>query len=178
MSAELLTMGDQLERLVAGLLALAQGAQGPLTAEPVDLAALAAGALAGRRPVRTDLQPAVVAHADPALLTSLIGNLLDNAFRYNLDDDEGQVEVETQTRGTRAVLTISNTGPIVPADAVDRIQQPFQRLAGAGSGSSGLGLAIVRAIADSHEADLQVVPNPDGGLSVTVDFAAGVSRTG
>jgi signal transduction histidine kinase len=60
---------------------------------------------------------------------------------------------------------------------VDRILQPFQRLAPprTQSGSSGLGLAIVRAIAGSHEADLRVVPNPDGGLTVTVSFAAAAS---
>jgi signal transduction histidine kinase len=70
------------------------------------------------------------------------------------------------------VLAISNTGPVVPDDAVDRILRPFQRLAAprTQSGGSGLGLAIVRAIAQSHGADLLVVPNPGGGLTVTVGF--------
>jgi signal transduction histidine kinase len=176
--AELLRIGDQLERLVAALLALAQGQQGPVATGPVDLATLAAEAVTARGcaaaglTIRTDNQRAVVARADPTLLASLIGNLLDNAIRYNLDG--GQVDVETRSRGTRAVLAISNTGPVVPEDAVDRILRPFQRLAAPRmqSGSSGLGLAIVRAIADSHGADLRVVPNPGGGLTVTVGFAA------
>jgi signal transduction histidine kinase len=176
--AELLRIGDQLERLVAALLALAQGQQGPVATEPVDLATLAAeavtarGSAAGGPTIRTDIQRAVVARADPTLLASLIGNLLDNAIRYNLDG--GRVDVETRSRGTRAVLAISNTGPVVPEDAIDRILRPFQSLAAPRmqSGSSGLGLAIVRAIADSHGADLRVVPNPGGGLTVTVGFAA------
>ena len=182
--AELLALGDQLERLVTALLALAQGQQGvpdergPTAAEPSDLAPLVAEAVAARRhaaarlDLRTDVRPAVVARADPTLLASLIGNLLDNAIRYNVDG--GLVEVGTRTRGARAVLSISNTGPAVPDDAVEKILQPFQRLAaprqqGAGS---GLGLAIVRAVADSHRAELRVVPNPGGGLTVTVDFAS------
>ncbi|GAA3774768.1 hypothetical protein GCM10022225_73160 [Plantactinospora mayteni] len=71
-------------------------------------------------------------------------------------------------------MAISNTGPVVPEDAVDRILRPFQRLAPprTQSGSSGLGLAIVRTIADSHRADLRVLPHPGGGLTVTVSFAA------
>jgi signal transduction histidine kinase len=176
--AELLRIGDQLERLVAALLALAQGQQSPAATEPVDLATLAVEAVTARGSgaagltIRTDIQRAVVAGADPTLLASLIGNLLDNAIRYNLDG--GRVDVETRSRGTRAELAISNTGPVVPEDAVDRILRPFQRLASPRmqSGSSGLGLAIVSAIADSHGANLRLVPNPGGGLTVTVDFAA------
>jgi signal transduction histidine kinase len=176
--AELLRIGDQQERLVAALLALAHGQQGPVATEPVDLATLAADAVTARGSatagltIRTDIQRAVVARADPTLLASLIGNLLDNAIRYNLDG--GRIDVETRSWGTLAVLAISNTGPLVPADAVERILQPFQRLAAPRmqSASIGLGLAIVRAIADSHGADLRVVPNPGGGLTVTVGFPA------
>ncbi|HEV7709315.1 MAG TPA: HAMP domain-containing sensor histidine kinase [Asanoa sp.] len=168
--AELLRIGEQQERLVAALLALAQGQQGPVATEPVDLATLAAEAVAARTGCTTDLRPAVVARADPTLLASLIGNLLDNAIRYNVEG--GRVEVKTRSFETRAVLAISNTGAVVPDDAVDRILRPFQRLAAprTQSGGSGLGLAIVRAIAQSHGADLLVVPNPGGGLTVTVGF--------
>jgi signal transduction histidine kinase len=176
--AELLRLGDQQERLVAALLALAQGQQGLMAAEPDDLATLTAEAVTARGSaaadltIGTDIQPAVVARADPTLLASLIGNLVDNAIRYNLDG--GRVDVQTRAREKRAVLAISNTGPVVPADAVDQIMRPFQRLTAPRmqSASSGLGLAIVRAIADSHGAELRVVPNPGGGLTVTVGFAA------
>ena len=174
---ELLRLGDQQERLVAALLALALGEQRPVAAGPVDLAALASDAVTTRAGAHdlttcTDLRRAVVARADPTLLASLIGNLLDNAVRYNTTG--GRVEVATHRDGSRAVLTISNTGARVPADAVDRIVQPFQRLAAPRlhDGGSGLGLAIVRAIAGSHDADLLVRANPDGGLTVTVAFAA------
>ncbi|GAA5022432.1 ATP-binding protein [Actinopolymorpha pittospori] len=176
---ELLRIGDQQERLVAALLALAQGEQRPVATEPVDLAVLASEALTTRGSaaaehdltIRTNIQRAVVARADPMLLASLIGNLLDNAIRYNIDG--GGIDIATRQVGPRAVLTISNTGPIVPTDAVDRILQPFQRLTAlrTQNESTGLGLAIVRAIAGSHQADLHVLPNPDGGLTVRVTFA-------
>lgn len=173
---ELLRAGEQQERLVAALLALAQGQQGPLTAEPVDLAALAAEVVATRAAaaaglyLRTDLQPASAAHADPTLVASLIGNLLDNAIRYNVDG--GRVDVGTRSLGDRVVFAISNTGPVVPPGAIETILRPFQRLAPPRlhGGGSGLGLAIVRAIVDSHRAELRVVPNPGGGLTVTVEL--------
>ncbi|GAA1891570.1 sensor histidine kinase [Asanoa iriomotensis] len=165
--AELLRVGEQQERLVAALLALARGQQGLAAQEPVDLAAVAASAI-GSSVVSADLRPALVARADPTLVASLVGNLVDNALRHNVDG--GRVDVSTGCSGTRAVLVVANTGPVVPADAVDRILEPFQRLRGAGG--SGLGLAIVRAVADSHDADLSVVPNPGGGLTVTVGFPA------
>lgn len=176
---ELLRAGEQQERLVAALLALAQGRRGPQGGRPVDLAALTDRTLTARRPaaahvvLSTDLQPAVVAGADPTLLSSLIANLLDNAIAYN--HDGGRVDVGTGTPGGRAVLVIGNTGPLVPPGAVEQILQPFQRLGPPRrhSDGSGLGLAIVSAVADSHGADLRVVANPGGGLTVTLSFAAG-----
>ncbi|MEV6966088.1 HAMP domain-containing sensor histidine kinase [Hamadaea sp. NPDC051192] len=185
---EVLRLGDQQERLVGALLALAQGEQRPVAAEPVDLARLAADAVAARRSaaesrgltVRADIQPALVSRADPTQLSSLIGNLLDNAATYNVDG--GRIDVATRFTAGRTVLTVANTGPIVPPDAVGRIMQPFQRLspylqadqqpADHPQTNSGLGLAIVRAIAGSHGADLHVRPNVDGGLTVTVGFPA------
>jgi signal transduction histidine kinase len=175
---ELLRIGDHMERLVAALLALAQAQQGALAAEPVDLAEITADAVSSRGApiagpvVHADLNPAVAAAADPTLLAGLVGNLLDNAIRYNVDG--GRVDVATRRQGTRAVLTVSNTGPVVPPAAVEEILQPFRRLAASRTGreNSGLGLAIVRAVAERHGADLRVVPNREGGLTVTVAFEA------
>ena len=71
------------------------------------------------------------------------------------------------------MLTVTNTGPIVPAAAVDQLLQPFQRLGtdrtGHGQGL-GLGLSIVRAIADAHGANLTIRPQPSGGLEVETVF--------
>jgi len=76
-------------------------------------------------------------------------------------------------RDSRAVLSVSNTGPAVPAAAVDRLLRPFQRLGADRTGHAeglGLGLSIVQAIAQAHGAALVVRPQPGGGLRVEVSF--------
>ncbi len=80
----------------------------------------------------------------------------------------GWVRVLTGAAGGVATLRVTNSGPVVPADEVERLLQPFQR-AGPKSASAarslGLGLSIVAAIAASHDAELAVTPVPGGGLS-------------
>ncbi|MEV4508466.1 ATP-binding protein [Dactylosporangium sp. NPDC049525] len=178
---EVLALGAAQERLVDALLTLASGEQGVEQDEPVDLAAIAAAALRRRsveakvRGVRvgSSLGPAVGA-GDPRLVESLVANLVDNAVRYNVDG--GWIEVATGSVEGAARLVVRNTGPVVPASEVGRLLQPFQRLEGQRIGRSdghGLGLAIVQAIATAHGAGLRVLPRPDGGLDVTVDFRLG-----
>jgi len=71
------------------------------------------------------------------------------------------------------VLSVANTGPVVPAGDVDRLFQPFQRLTGERlrhDSGHGLGLAIVRAIVGAHNAELTAYARPEGGLNVAVGF--------
>jgi len=73
----------------------------------------------------------------------------------------------------RAVLSVTNTGPLIPPAEVERLFQPFQRLdprRATYADGHGLGLSIVRAIAIAHHADIIACPGPDGGLSVSVTF--------
>ena len=94
-----------------------------------------------------------------------------NAIRYNLPG--GSVEVRTETRYCHALLTIANTGPRVPADKIDQLFQPFQRLPADRAShpdGHGLGLSIVRAIATAHDARIEVHPRPRGGLTITMHF--------
>jgi signal transduction histidine kinase len=100
----------------------------------------------------------------------LIANLADNAVRYNVPG--GSAEVTTATRDGRAVLSVRNTGAVVPASEVNRLFQPFQRL-GADrvlAEGHGLGLAIVRAIADAHGASVTARAREGGGLDIAVAF--------
>ena len=101
----------------------------------------------------------------------LARNLIDNAIRYN--QPSGTVAITTATSSGDAVLVVSNTGPPVPAADVERLFQPFQRLAanrGSRADGTGLGLSIVRAIAEAHDASITADPLPHGGLTIQVRF--------
>ena len=176
---ELLTLGDQQARLIDALLTLARGEQGVESWEPFDLADVAGTVLLHRRAVaetqgieiEETLTPCQVA-GDSALVESMVSNLVDNALHHNVAG--GRVEIATTTIGGRAVLSVRNTGPAIPPDQVERLFQPFQRIGServSGDGY-GLGLAIVRAIADAHGADVVARARPDGGLDIEVSFRA------
>ena len=118
--------------------------------------------------VRTDLSSAPVT-GDPALLDRLVSNLVDNAIRHN--HPGGWVEVVTGRGDGEASVTVRNSGDPVPPAEVDRLFEPFQRLAShrtAGARSTGLGLAIVRSIVGAHGGTVVAAANAGGGLAVTV----------
>jgi signal transduction histidine kinase len=173
-----LASGTQQERIIEALLTLSRGQSGLDRREPFDLAPLASQIVLARQPEAQDRQldlytalaPAP-GTGDPRLAERLIANLVDNALRHNAPG--GYVEVVTGTRDSRTVLSVINTGPVVPAAAIDRLLQPFQRLGpdrtGHGDGL-GLGLSIVQAIAQAHGAALAISPQPAGGLRVEVTF--------
>jgi signal transduction histidine kinase len=177
---EVLTIGDQQARLIDALLTLATGEQGLDRRTPFDLAAIAGTVVESRRTeaeslglqIETSLTPGP-SSGDPALVESLVSNLVDNALHHNING--GRVEVATATIAGRAVLSVRNTGAVVPPEQVDRLFQPFQRLGAERVGTTdgyGLGLAIVRAIADSHGATVKARARPDGGLDIEVAFPA------
>ncbi len=184
--AEVLTLGEGQERLIASLLTLASSEQPIDRPERLDLANIARGVVLSRcdeadaRHIHVDanLQPAW-ANGDPHLVESLIANLLDNALRYNLVD--GQVEISTVTSEGHGEITVRNTGPVVPRDQVDRLFQPFERIDGQRlryHDGHGLGLAIVRAIAVAHGATLIASARPGGGLEVRLTFAGDLPFAG
>jgi signal transduction histidine kinase len=175
---DLLTLGAQQERLIDALLTLASSERGIEQRESVDLARIAAdvaqsrGHEAGRRGIDVDTALSTAwTTGDPHLVESLVANLVDNALRHNLPG--GWVEIATATTAGRAHLTVRNTGPLIPPSELERLFQPFQQYGRERIRSAdgyGLGLAIVRAIADAHGATLAPRARPDGGLDVDVSF--------
>ena len=173
--------------LLESLLTLAVSERGLDRTEPVDLVDVVRSVLrtplpeSRRHGVRVEdrIGPeAVIVAGNTELLERLVANLVHNAVHYNVPD--GNVQVRLHSLGRRAVLTVSNTGPMVPADRVEQLLEPFQRMRrSAGDGHHGLGLSIVRAIATAHDADLTARARPGGGLVVEVCFPrigkAGVS---
>jgi len=177
-SQELLASNAEQEQLIEALLALASSEGGPGEREPTDLAAITSAALAAARPaisrlglnVQASLQPAVL-DGDPLLVQQLVTNLIDNAVRHNVPG--GDLRVATGTSNGRAVLSVTNSGPVIPATEVDRLFQPFQRLGprpARRDGGHGLGLSIVRSIATAHGAVIGALAMPEGGLAVDVTF--------
>jgi signal transduction histidine kinase len=175
---ELVGLGGQQERLISALLALASSQRGIGQPECLDLADIAGDALLTRQEeakrhgihLRAALGAAPVT-ADPNLTESLIANLLDNAIRHNMPG--GQAEISTALTTAGAVIAVSNTGVLIPPDAVQDLFQPFRQLGSErtrrGEGH-GLGLAIVRAIADAYGAALTARARPAGGLDIEVTF--------
>jgi signal transduction histidine kinase len=180
----LLEVNQRHERLIDGLLTLAGSEQRVSDPTPVDLADIARRIRtesqgAARRAgvdIRTRLRPAPVA-GDPILLERLTQNLLDNAIRYNLPE-HGWVEVVTELIDGKVQLSVENSGPELPPDEVTGLFEPFRRLAAterltdpaansAGRGA-GLGLSIVRSVAQAHGGDADARPREDGGLAVRV----------
>ncbi|GAA1656488.1 HAMP domain-containing sensor histidine kinase [Fodinicola feengrottensis] len=182
-SADLRELGGKLliattrhEQLLDGLLTLARSDQGLATRTPVDLADIAWHATeSAADTVRTSLGPAAV-NGDPVLLERVAHNLVQNALTYNQPD--GWVAVETFQYQESAVLTVSNSGPVVPADLTEAIFEPFRRLGPrtASTGRFGLGLAIVRSVAVAHGGTATAFPREGGGLTVRVVLPTSSSR--
>ena len=172
---QLLAVGEQQERLIEALLTLSRSQRGLDSRQPVDLAAIAAAAAASvdhdGMSFDTAIEPARTT-GNPRLVERLVANLIGNAIQHNIES--GTVSLATKTHDGRAILTIANTGPTIPAGELDRLFQPFQRLDGSRTNSDGLGLglSIVRAIADAHHATINTDAQRDGGLRVQVSFAA------
>src|SRR4051794_4621611 len=167
--------------LTEALLLLSRADQGSFTRERVDLSLIAEEATETLLPfaeghgvtIETsgDMTPATGSHA---LLLQMTTNLVHNAIVHNVPD-QGSVWVSTSVHPNKAVLTVENTGEKLAPQLVSTIAEPFQR----GSerrvsdhAGVGLGLAIVRSIAQAHDGTLTITPRADGGLRVAVQLPA------
>jgi signal transduction histidine kinase len=172
---QLLANGVHQERLIEALLTLSRSQRGLERRESVDLAGIVASCV---RASETDglafdvsLQPAWVT-GDPRLLERLATNLVANAVRHNVPG--GSVQVRTERRNGAAVLHVSNTGPEVAEHHVAQMFEPFERLDGGrvGADGLGLGLSIVQAVAEAHDASVTAAPRDGGGLTVEIALPA------
>jgi len=101
----------------------------------------------------------------PLSIRRMLQNLIDNAFRYG----SPPVQVSVRREVAEMVIEVLDRGPGIPADAIERVLQPFTRLDMArGGGGTGLGLAIVDRIVRQHGGSLELGPREGGGLAVRV----------
>lgn len=147
---------------------------------PVDLRRAAAEAIGQLAPWALDKGvevaladgPPASVRGDAALVGVMLRNLLDNAIRYT--PAGGAVKVRIVREGAEPALEVEDTGPGIAPDERARALERFYRVAGSGQEGSGLGLSIVRRIAELHGARLALEAGSGGrGLRVRVTFAAG-----
>jgi signal transduction histidine kinase len=166
-AASALRSSRRMRRLVADLLLLARadaGREAPHV--PLDLSEVlteAAGELeqvARDHPITVSATPGAHVKGARDELHRLTLNLLENALRHT--DPGTAVEATVERRNGEVVLSVEDDGPGIPPELSDKVFERFFRGAGDRSGSSGLGLAIVRAVAASHHGDVRLEPPLDG----------------
>jgi two-component system osmolarity sensor histidine kinase EnvZ len=102
----------------------------------------------------------------PTACSRLVANLVDNALRYGAPP----IEVATRREGSSVILEVSDRGPGIPQDQVERLKRPLTRgdPARGGAGGAGLGLAIAERIARLHGGALDLLPRAGGGMVARV----------
>jgi signal transduction histidine kinase len=161
-----LRSSKRMRRLVADLLLLARAdAQRELPHEPTDLGRVVVEAAAELGPVAdghefdVNTQRAMVAGA-PDELHRLALNLLENAIKHTPPGTHVRAEVEQQNGNV--VLTVADDGPGIPDELRERIFERFTRGDGDRGRSFGLGLSIVRAVAESHHGTVTLAEDAHG----------------
>jgi two-component system OmpR family sensor kinase len=177
-AASALRSSRRMRRLVADLLLLARADAGRVAPHVrVDLSevvAEAAGELepvAGAHKISVDAPPGAELDGARDELHRLTLNLLENALRHT--DPGTAVEATVERRNGEVVLSVEDDGPGIPPELRDKVFERFFRGAGDRSGSSGLGLSIVRAVAHSHAGTVSLEEPLDGrGARFVVRFPA------
>jgi two-component system, OmpR family, sensor kinase len=166
-AASALRSSRRMRRLVADLLLLARADAGRVAPhQPVDLSEIVTHAAAELEPLAGDHEISISAppgaHLDGARdeLHRLVLNLMENALRHT--DPGTAVEATVERQNGQVVLSVEDDGPGIPVDQREKIFERFYRGTGDRSGSSGLGLSIVRAVTESHKGTVMLEEPLDG----------------
>lgn len=120
-------------------------------------------------------QPILV---DTVMLTEAIENLLDNARRYGCPDG-GEVELSLAFNEDHVAIRVTDSGPGIPEDVQDRVFDRFFRLSNDTSGGCGLGLSIVRTVAEMHGGSATVLDSAHGmAVEILIPLAADIAVYG
>jgi signal transduction histidine kinase len=169
---------DRAGRLIEQLIAAARTDPNDTSAalQPVDVAELARQTiaevfvLAQARRIGIELEAGgtAVLQADEGGIRTLLRNLIDNAIRYT--PEGGAVKVGIAARGERVLLTVDDSGPGIPESERQRVFERFFRLERDDQSGSGLGLSIVKNVAEKHRATVELGVSELGGLKVSIAF--------
>jgi signal transduction histidine kinase len=173
----LLEINTRHERLISGLLLLADSENEITGRRPLDLADVVAHVVARTAAEATAAGITVEEAAgeapvsgDALLIERLVHNLVENGIRHNTGPG-GRLRIASRPApGGGALVEVSNTGPVVPPYDIPSLFEPFRRLGSdrlVSAKGAGLGLSIVRAVARAHGGTVDARPGESGGLVVT-----------
>ena len=166
---------ERLDRLVANLLSMSRIEAGAFRPDrqAVDVEELVAESARRLRPLfresklEVDIDPSVpLVDGDYSQLDQVVTNLLENAARHA--PAGSSVRVAARRRDGRVELRVSDQGDGVPAGEREHIFEPFRT--GSGSASSGIGLAICRAVVEAHGGSVRVEDADGGGATFLVEL--------
>jgi signal transduction histidine kinase len=176
--AESVEPAEERERMIATIeemtamlddtLALARSGRAVEPLRSVDVSALADAVVEEFRALGHDVEtitgPRQTAQIQPRLLRRAIRNVIDNAVKY-----AGRAEVAVRAEGPDIAVEVIDSGPGIPADQIERVQEAFYRIEPSRSretGGTGLGLTLARAAVQAHGGRLELERRPEGGLIV------------
>lgn len=175
LTEQLLATNERNELLIEGLLVLSESDRGLVSRTPQHLDRIVATVIGSHRDLaeqagvtlNATLSERIVS-GEQVLLERLATNLIRNAILYNVPSGHVSLVV-----GDSPALVVENTGPIVAAESVAGLFEPFRRGSGDrihhGKGA-GLGLTISRSICRAHDGRIEASANVDGGLRVEVEL--------
>jgi signal transduction histidine kinase len=157
---------EQMDAMISGALGFVRDTAPPATRERLELSALVETAMdeAAHMDGHLSFGSLERAHVtgDPLALKRLVANLIDNALKFG-----GAAKASVYASGETAVVRIEDEGPGIPEDKMRFVFEPFHRLETSrnrDTGGTGLGLAVVQAIATSHGGEVKLHNLPAGGL--------------
>lgn len=175
LTQDIQSAADRLNRLVENLLDMSrlESDRLQIKREWCDLADLVGVAVkrvdpcADKHPIHIQLEPNLpLIQIDFVLIEQALVNLLDNACAYTPDGTPITIGVRVRERTVE--LTVSDSGPGIPPDLIERIFDKFYRLPGTASGGTGLGLSISRGLVEAHGGRLTAENRPEGGAQLTI----------
>jgi signal transduction histidine kinase len=113
--------------------------------------------------LRVDALPIRPVRCSPGVLASLVSNLLQNAIKYGVSGDIRRIEVRALDSGNQARIEVQDMGPGIAPEDQGRLFEPLVRGHGASGPGIGLGLAIVRRLAEAHGGQVGVRSEPGQG---------------
>ena len=176
---------EQMENIMNQFMVYAKRSEKPL--EKVDIGLVVNDTIADMRIRARDdvrLETNITGHlfvmTDSMEMTRAVQNLIVNADRYGRSAASGMLEISVQVlrQGEAAVIRISDRGPGIPKEDMERVTRPFERgeKSRQGAKGAGLGLAIVKRVVRRSEGELKLYPNHPTGLIVELTLPLANTR--